>query len=168
MRGTLRLGVALAACAALGLSGCGGEPRVIVRGKLTQKGQPLQAAKRKAGNLPGMMIGDQLQKMDAPTLEQMAGPSIVYYPVTPSGATDKQAEFFWGHVNPEGRYEVLGKDGKGIPPGKYRVSVIWPAAFTNEDRLKGAFGPDNSRILRDVAATPREQEFDFDLAKPEG
>jgi hypothetical protein len=87
---------------------------------------------------------------------------------TPTGETDRNAEFFWAAVNPDGDYEVLGKDGDGIPPGKYRISVLLPTAFTNVDKLKGAFGPDNSKIVREVAREPKEQAIDIDLAKPEG
>jgi hypothetical protein len=170
MRATLRLGLGFLACAILGLlSGCGGQPPLVkVHGKVTMKGQPFHAAPRKSVNAPSMMVGGQLQKMDQPALDKMESLSVVYYPLTPTGEPDKQAEFYWASVKPEGTYEVLGKEGKGIPPGRYRISVILPAAFTNEDKLKGAFGPDNSKIIRTVAKEVKVQEINIDLARPDG
>ena len=85
---------------------------------------------------------------------------------TPAGETDKKAEFYWAGVDPDGSYKVLGKGGGGIPPGKYRISVTLPPAFTNVDKLRGAFGPDNSKIIRDIPGGPREQEINIDLANP--
>jgi hypothetical protein len=170
MRATLRLGLVLLACAALGLlSGCAGKPpRVKVHGKVTLKGQSLHAGKRKPGNVPSMMLGEHLHQMDQVSLEKTERLSVVYYPVTQAGETDKNAEFFWAAVNPDGDYEVLGKEGDGIPPGKYRIAVLLPTAFTNVDKLKGAFGPDNSKIVREVAREPKEQAIPIDLARPEG
>lgn len=170
MQATLRLGIVLLACAALGLwSGCARrEPRIKVHGKVTLKGQPLHALKRKPTPVPAMMLGEQLHPMDQVTLEKTERLSVVFYPVTQTGETDKRAEFYWASVNPDGDYEVLGKDGGGIPPGKYRISVILPTAFTNVDKLKGAFGPDTSKILREVPREPKDQDIPIDLAKPEG
>jgi hypothetical protein len=170
MYAMLRVGLVFSACAVLGLlAGCGGQPpRVKVHGKVTMKGQPLRAGPRKPGNMPSMMVGEQLQKMEPPAVEKMESLSVVYYPLTATGETDKQSEFFWASVKPDGNYEVLGKEGKGIPPGRYRISVILPAAFTNEDKLKGTFGPDNSKIIRTVPQESKEQEINIDLTRPEG
>jgi hypothetical protein len=167
---TLRLGLVFSAWAALSfLPGCArNQPRVRVHGKVTVNGQALRAGKRKPGNAPGMMLGEQLHRLDQITLEQKESLSIVYYPMNETGGIDKYAEFFWASVTPDGDYEVLGKEGNGIPPGRYRISVVLPTAFTNVDKLKGAFGPDNSRILREVPREPRDQAINIDLAKPEG
>jgi hypothetical protein len=170
MLALLRLGLIFSICAALGpLCGCAGnQPRVKVHGKVVLRGQALHAGKRKPASVPSMMLGEHLQKLDQVTVEKMESLSVVYYPITETGATDKNAEFFWASVSPGGDYEVLGKEGNGIPPGKYRVSVILPAAFTNIDKLGGVFGPDNSKILREVPREPKEQTINIDLAKPEG
>jgi len=170
MDATLRLGLLFSAWAALALlPGCAGnQPRVQVRGKVTVNGQALHASKRKPGNAPSMMLGAQLHKLDRLTLEEKERLSIIYYPVNETGGTDKHAEFFWASVNPDGDYEVLGKEGNGIPPGKYRISVILPTAFTNLDQLRGPLGPDNSKILREVPKEPKDQAINIDLANPEG
>src|SRR5437899_7199519 len=122
MSATVRLGLVLLACAGLSLlSGCAGkQPRVKVHGKVTIKGQSVHASKRKPGNAPTMMLGEHLHQMDQLSVEKSERLSVVYYPVTRAGETDKNAEFFWASVSPDGDYEVLGKEGDGIPPGKYR------------------------------------------------
>ncbi|MDW8244562.1 MAG: carboxypeptidase-like regulatory domain-containing protein [Thermogemmata sp.] len=48
-----------------------------------------------------------------------------------------------------GAFELIGKDGKGIPPGKYRV-VITLAPFGSEDMLKGRFSRERSKIEIEV------------------
>jgi hypothetical protein len=170
MQAPFRLTLVFSACAALApLSGCAGnQPRVKVYGKVTLKGESFHASKRKPGSVPSMMLGEHLQKLDQVVVEKMERLSVVYYPVTETGTTDKNAEFFWASVNPDGDYEVLGKEGNGIPPGRYRISVILPAAFTNSDKLGGAFSPDNSKILREVPRGSKEQAINLDLARPEG
>jgi hypothetical protein len=163
MRPRFRFGLALSAGFVVGLlSGCGGKPLVKVHGKVTMKGEPLQAGQRKSGSAPAMMMGNgELVKV-----EQMESLSVVFYPLTPAGETDKKAEFYWAGVDPDGSYKVLGKEGGGLPPGKYRISVSLPTAFTNVDELRGAFGPDNSKIIRDIPGEPREQEINIDLGNP--
>ena len=152
MRATLRLGLVFLACAGLGLlSGCPGkQPRVKVHGKVTIKGQSPHASKRKPGNVPTIMLGEQLQQMDGVSLEKSERLSVVYYLVTQTGETDKNAEFYWASVNLDGDYEVLGKEGDGIPPGKYNVVVNSQLYQQSHDRFEGVFDPKKPPLIVDV------------------
>ncbi|HSQ56658.1 MAG TPA: hypothetical protein VLM40_13025 [Gemmata sp.] len=48
-----------------------------------------------------------------------------------------------------GTFELFGADGKGIPPGKYRVAVVL-APVGSADALKGKYSRDNSKIEVEV------------------
>ena len=163
MRPRFQFGLVLSAGFVVGLSsGCGSKPLVKVYGKVTMKGEPLQVGKLKSGSAPAMMMGNGVLVK----VEQMESLSVAFYPLTTAGETDKKAEFYWAGVDPDGSYKVLGKEGGGLPPGRYRISVTLPTAFTNVDKLRGVFGPDNSKIIRDIPGEPREQEINIELANP--
>lgn len=68
----------------------------------------------------------------------------------------------------EGSFEVPGKTGKGIPPGKYRVVVMLLSGGANpKDLLDGAFsGRKGKPFIREVSV--QSPEVTVDLAKPEG
>jgi hypothetical protein len=51
----------------------------------------------------------------------------------------------------EGMFELIGPDGKGIPPGKYRVAVTLAPAGS-ADTLKGKFSREKSKIEVEVKA----------------
>jgi hypothetical protein len=65
-------------------------------------------------------------------------------------------------VNPDGTFHIRGRDGDGIRPGRYRVSVQQLDPYPNVDRLKNQFGDTNSPIVVDVTAG---QNIDIDLAR---
>jgi hypothetical protein len=60
-------------------------------------------------------------------------------------------------------FSVPGKTGKGIPPGKYRIGIRMTNDLGDKDNLQGAFGRDNSPIIREVNGS---EEMIIDLAKP--
>jgi hypothetical protein len=69
---------------------------------------------------------------------------------------------FPANVNREdGSFQVQGPFGKGIPPGKYRISV--KQIRRNKDVLKGAFEGEKSPFVKDVTST---DEIILDLDKP--
>jgi hypothetical protein len=113
------------------LAGCSpGEKVVAVRGRLLRDGQPLGPA---AENLPP---GDK-------------GIRVVFYPLTPDAAGPSS---YPAVVNPkDATFTLAGGTAKGVPPGKYRVSVA-QGAFGSADALKGAFGKENSPLTIDVPA----------------
>ncbi len=60
-----------------------------------------------------------------------------------------------------GSFELIGADGKGIPPGEYRVAVVL-APHGSQDQLKGRFSREKSKIQIEVK--PNEDVV-IDIAK---
>jgi hypothetical protein len=56
----------------------------------------------------------------------------------------------------------VGKDGKGLPPGKYRVAIS--LIKDREDQLKGSFNVKSSPFLCEVKSA--SEEITLDLATP--
>jgi hypothetical protein len=56
----------------------------------------------------------------------------------------------------------VGPDGKGIPPGKYRLAL--EHLKKKQDLFRGAFDGDRSPIVREV--TNNSQEILIDLDNP--
>jgi hypothetical protein len=86
----------------LALVGCGSNPRIQVQGLLVKGGSPLKPP-------------------------EGASTQVVFIAMDVKGDSERSIgvnEPFAASVNDEdGTFEVLGPDGRGIPPGKYRVSV---------------------------------------------
>jgi hypothetical protein len=93
-----------------------------------------------------------------------------------SGATRSNGEPFPAAPTDEGTFEVPGPEGRGIPPGKYRISVVLnprnsvtaprpksqrDAANRDHDFLGGRFGPASSPIVRTLDA-PTHVVIDLD------
>jgi hypothetical protein len=69
--------------------------------------------------------------------------------------------------NPEtGTYEITGPNGKGIPPGEYRVGIVSEVYGGGEDsnRFEEVFDAEITPLLATVGAEAG-QEFDIDLRK---
>jgi hypothetical protein len=60
-------------------------------------------------------------------------------------------------------FQVKGKDGSGLPPGKYRVSV--ELLKHKEDLFKGALNGRRSPLTCDVTSASSELVVDLDQAK---
>jgi hypothetical protein len=117
-------------------------PRVIVKGKLRDNGQPitLDTSKLPPGDA-GITI--EFQSLEA-------------------GAEPVPARFDPANSS----FEVRGLDGKGIKTGEYRIAVqIGPHG--SADRHKGKFAPGKSPIVRKIDGKDGDTvELDIDLAKP--
>lgn len=62
-----------------------------------------------------------------------------------------------------GSFDLIGADGKGIPPGKYRVAItLAPFGSESQDRLKGKYSRERSKI--EVEVKPGEDVV-IDLAQ---
>src|SRR5438067_2358897 len=75
---------------------------------------------------------------------------VTFFPVTPDGGPPKNtyaADFNRG----SGTFRATGGDGKGIPPGKYRVAV--EHLKNGGDALKGAFDGDRSPFVFEIDRT---------------
>ncbi|HTK77940.1 MAG TPA: DUF1559 domain-containing protein [Gemmataceae bacterium] len=86
---------------------------------------------------------------------------ILFVPVPEGGA--RVTDYYVATFNrSDGTFQAAGNDGKGMPPGKYRIAI--EHLKDKKDMLKGALSPDRSPITRDVDA--KTGEIVLDLAKP--
>jgi hypothetical protein len=127
-------GLILAALAA----GCGGPARYQTKVRLVKNGEPFRPAE-----------GELVRVMFVPVPEG-GGRAEDFYVAEPEGT--------------DGVYRAAGKDRKGLPPGKYRVSV--ELLRRKKDVLNGAFDAEQSPVVRDVPGAG--DEITVDLAKPKG
>lgn len=104
---------------------------------------------------------------------------ITFYTMTEAGGP-RGSEPYAAQWNPaDGTFTVPGRDGRGIPPGKYRVSIVrkWKRDALPEpknpkkpvdrdtDLLKNLYGPETSPIVREVQSS---SEMVIDLDRPTG
>jgi hypothetical protein len=147
MRVALRPALLVLACVVLGLAGCGGGPKRLtgVHGRLLDHGKPLTVS----GTLPPGDPGIRLTFLPAGEGEGMQSADAVVDPQT-------------------GTFQLDGDDQKGVAPGKYRIVLSLGAysAGGDTDQLKGAFGPENSPISKDV--TEDNQDITIDVGKDAG
>lgn len=127
----------LVALAILFVSGCG--PSLIkVKGRILRGGKP--------------QLGE---KNDAVM--------VVFYPYSEGGAGPEEAYTANFSSARDGSFEIRGKTGKGIPPGKYRIGVkLLYGRGDKKDRLRGEFGPQNSTIVREITSSIKEVLVDLD------
>jgi hypothetical protein len=125
------------------VAGCDNAPGPVeVRGTITQKGKPISVRK---------MVG----RVD-----------VRFYPDVPKRSKNDLVDPYFAAVRPDGTFWVPGRDGMGIPPGKYRITITWTDAYPmGPDRLKGRFNQAHSRILRDVTGG---EEIHLDVSRPGG
>jgi hypothetical protein len=112
--------------------GCGGDGRFQARGRLIKDGAPFK-------------------------LGQGEGMRIVFVPVEPGEST---FETYAAILEEDGSFKVIGKDGKGLPPGKYRVTV--EHLKKKADLFKGAFSGKKTPIVREVTDGANEIVIDLD------
>jgi hypothetical protein len=130
----------MAGVLALGLgAGCGGGPKLtVVKGKLTRGGETV--------------LPDRIK----------SGMTIVFVPAEPS----KDAASFPGNFkNADDTFEVPGPDGKGIPAGKYKVTlnILTLTPSPAVDAINRKYGG-NSPIVVEVTGS---EPINIDLAKYE-
>jgi hypothetical protein len=65
-------------------------------------------------------------------------------------------------VEADGTFVILGREGKGVPPGKYRVEVMQYDPYPT-DVLRGRFSKENSPI--EVEVTGEKEPLQIDLAE---
>lgn len=127
-----------AAAAAAGLifaSGCGGGP-------------PLQRAK-------GQILANGKSYSVGPR-EQL---QVVFFPDVELPASTYPAE-----VKSDGSFETVGMNGKGIPPGKYRISISSPYGGGSIS-IPPELGSATSPIVREIVMGQETLE-PIDIAKP--
>jgi hypothetical protein len=133
MRNTIgRFGVLFLALAVLGC----GDGRLRTRGQVVKDGQPYVAEEN-----------DIVHVIFVPMPE--AGVKVLDYHVAVFNKTD-------------GTFVASGKDGKGVPPGKYRIAI--EHLRQKKDVLNGAFSAEKSPFVREVKSS--SDTLTLDLSKP--
>ena len=135
----MRRGLARSAglLAVLLAAGCGGSGKLQTKGRLLKDGAPLVPAE------------DEIVR-------------ILFVPLPEGGA--RVTDFYVATFNrTDGTFQAAGNDGKGMPPGKYRIAI--EHLKDKKDLLKGALSPERSPITRDVDA--KTGEIVLDLARPQ-
>jgi len=130
------------------LVGCGpkAEPKVRVSGRLLDNGQPFTADSAKLKLPKGTSLPPGVQPLQVMFIPVETGETYI------ATVTDASA----------GKFELTGSDGKGVKPGKYKVSVQVNTGPGTPDALGGKFSPEKTTITREV----REgEELVIDLAQ---
>jgi len=121
----------------LGCAGCGGGP-------------PLQKAKGQV-----LVNGKNYQVGGREQLQ------VIFYPDVATPNTTYPAT-----VQPDGSFETMGMDGKGIPAGKYRVGITSPYGGGSVT-IPPEIGLSTSPIVREVVQGKDTLE-PIDIMKPAG
>ena len=111
----------LLACSAV--VGCGGVAMVKPKGKVVQNGQNLTV-----GEKTGMIQVTLFAESDT----EMAN----------AQATNTKSD---------GTFEVVGREGKGVAKGKYKVAVQVLDPYPKTDKLKGKYDRDKTTLTVDVS-----------------
>ena len=116
------------------LTGCGGDGRLNVKGRLLKNGQAL--------------------KLTDPDFVR-----VIFFPVTTDGRPPKNT-YLAAVDDDDGTFEAVGPDGRGVPPGKYRIAI--ELNRKRKDMLKGSFDGDRSPFVFDVDSSTKELVIDLD------
>jgi hypothetical protein len=117
----------LAVCCVVVFAGCG-EKRMNIKGRITKGGSAFTVA------------DDDFVR-------------VTFVPVM-SGGEKGLTGYIAAYNNKEGTFKALGADLKGIPPGKYRITVAHER--NRKDLLKGAFDLDKTPFSFDIQSASEE------------
>jgi len=124
---------------ALIVSGCGGVDRKLkAKGKVVKGGVPF-------------------------TVPEEEYVRVTFYPIPEDGGRAKNS-YVAAYDRTDGNFTVVGPDGKGLPPGKYRVAVEHERK--RKDLFDGAYDAERSPFV--VEVNSGSKEFVIDLATPGG
>jgi hypothetical protein len=84
---------------------------------------------------------------------------VTFFPVTVDGKPPLNT-YAATYNGADGTFRAVGADGKGIPPGKYRVAIEHQRK--KKDLFKGAYDGDRSPFVYDVDGGTREIVIDLD------
>jgi hypothetical protein len=129
-------------CLATTSCGGGGEPTVSARGRVTHAGRPLLVKDRDLG------LGTVV---------------VQFYRIGEDGRQSADPEE--AEVDADGNFEVPGRTGHGIRPGRYRIAVRQWDPYPQVDRLKARLDEKNSPIIREITG---EEDLVIDVSKPQG
>lgn len=124
----------LAGTCILLLAGCGGPKGFKVGGKVVSGGAPLKISDK------GML---QVRFLDA---------------------SDPNPQPFPTKVNmSDASFQVSGKDGGGLPAGKYKIAVELIDPYPGKDKLKGQFA--NDKTTQTVDINGNKEDIVIDVGK---
>ncbi len=86
---------------------------------------------------------------------------VTFVPVPENGAPPMHC-YIAAYDNTKGTFTALGPDLKGIPPGKYRITVAHER--NKKDLFEGAYEMPNSPFVFEIGS--RGQQIVIDLDKP--
>ncbi len=131
-------------CTLVFLLGCDTpqDDSVPVRGKLTNNDQPLAVKGRELG---------------------LGYVELHFYRIQDDGTVDKDPAD--AAVEESGEFTVRGRDGHGLPPGKYKITVRQLDPAPDNDKLGGRFNFENTPLVREIK---EGEEILIDLSRPEG
>jgi hypothetical protein len=121
---------------ALLAAGCGGSGFIKAKGRIVKGGQPYHTPD-----------GQGLRIFFAP--EQV-------------GDSEHYDSYAAAYDPEDGTFEVMGKDGRGLPPGQYRVGI--QLMERKEDLLGGKLLGKRSPLVVDVSSRSKDIVLDLDEA----
>ncbi len=98
------------------------------------------------------------------TLKEDEYVNVFFVPVIAEGEQHPGDVYAANYNDADGTFQATGKNGKGLPPGKYKITV--EHLRKKRDLLGGKFNSDNSPFVREV--TDSTTELLVDLDKPNG
>lgn len=132
------------AALAILIAGCGepAEKAVSVKGTVLNAGQPLEVAGRDVG------IGVV---------------QIAFHRVLDDGTISQDPEM--ASVDAQGRFEIKGRSGRGLEPGKYKVAIYQYDPYPQNEKLQGKFSLENTPLEYTIQ---EDRELAIDVSRPEG
>lgn len=132
------------AALAILIAGCGepAEKAVSVKGTVLNAGQPLEVAGRDVG------IGVV---------------QIAFHRVLDDGTISQDPEM--ASIDAQGRFEIKGRSGRGLEPGKYKVAIYQYDPYPQNEKLQGKFSPENTPLEYTIQ---EDRELAIDVSRPEG
>jgi hypothetical protein len=129
----IRIAVGIAMVVAV--AGCGGsDGKMNARGRLVKGGNTLETG-----------AADDLR--------------VTFYALTPEGTTGKNS-YLAAIDGKDGSFKVVGGDGKGLPPGKYRVCI--ENLGKRKDLVKSVHNTEASPFVFDIDSRTKEIVIDLD------
>jgi hypothetical protein len=116
------------------LSGCSGDGRLNAKGRIVKGGAPFTVAE-----------GECVR--------------VIFFPVTSDGQPPHNT-YIAAYKRADGTFRAVGPDGKGIPPGKYRIAL--EHLKKKQDLFRGTFDGERSPIVREVTDGSNEIVIDLD------
>jgi hypothetical protein len=102
----------------------------------------------------------RIVKGGAPFLTQPGEGMRIFFVPTDAGQGTKWDVYAALYSAEDGTFKVIGKDGRGLPPGNYRIALEW--LKDRNDLFHGFFGQAKSPITCEVASGMDEIVIDLD------